>query len=682
SPDLVVTNVVEFVRSFFTYLIIINTLTSLKRVNVALYAIMSAGVFLATLTIFQTITGTFNNDFGGLAQYRVSDIAGDSEAARPGGTIGDANYYGQLLLVVVPIAMYLLFDSKTRLMRLIGLACTGILTVAVIFTYSRGDAVALGAIVVATVIFRRPNPLIIVGGLVALVLSIPLLPANYMARLTTVLDVAQGNQQTIYGEDSIRGRAGATQAAIEMFADHPFFGVGRENYPLYQLEYLNGTGFAKVAKGIPPHNLYLEVAAEHGLMGLIVFGGLLVAAWLALMDARKRFRMVKANTEYQLAGWLAIMFIGYLVTAASLHGAFLYILWMIIALIAAVRIIARQYTPVLSALPIRIEMAQHLWASTGRAPEEPARRLRPALRRNRAPELPRIIAAENPIVASNQVETNQNQSARKVPQSPPLRSARSTYVRKVKTMNASTIAQLETWLAAGEAALRRGDLSVARAMVELALERDPYNAMAWDMDVRIRLDSKASQASEGYVLWNAQQNPSHTVNDKMYDFWHGGGGVPVFGYPISARFYEISASGEMIEVQYFERARLEYRSRQAGTEMEVQSGNLGLEAPISGTPVRVLPNGLAGEQLVVTPQHTMPRRFFDFWVANGGPNIMGFPITGVLLTAGEDDRPVYVQYFEKARLEYHTHLAETVYAVQISRLGTHVFKNKYSKVAH
>ena len=85
-----------------------------------------------------------------------------------------------------------------------------------------------------------------------------------------------------------------------MFADHPLLGVGRENYPLYQLEYISGTGFARVAKGIPPHNLYLEVAAEHGALGIVVFGGLIVAAWVALMDARRRFRLVKATKSTNL----------------------------------------------------------------------------------------------------------------------------------------------------------------------------------------------------------------------------------------------------------------------------------------------------------------------------------------------------------------------------------------------
>ena len=683
SPDLVVNNVVEFVRGFFTYLIVINTLTTMRRLHLALYAVMGAGVFLASLTVFQAVTGQYDQSFGGLAQYRVSDLAGTAEGARPGGTIGDANYYGQLLLVVIPVALYLLFDGQNKWARFVGLASAGMLTVAVIFTYSRGDALALAALAVAVIIFKRPHPLVLAGGVVALLVALPLLPSNYLARLTTVIDLAQGNRLTIYGEDSIRGRAGATQAAIEMFADHPLLGVGRENYPSYQLEYISGTGFARAAKGIPPHNLYLEVAAEHGVLGIIVFGGLLLAAWAALMDARRRFRLVKATREYDLAGWLAIMFIGYLVTAMSLHGAFLYILWMIISLIAAVRLIARSYTPNLGALTARIELQRQASASGDSHHTPPT--LRPgraisnrALRRLLSGPLPtqvadmhepRTITAQSPTQVSDNVPGRSRLSAQ------PKR------VRRPRPMRAS-MAELQTWLAAGEAALRRGDLQVATAMVELALECDPYSAMAWDIDLRIRMHAYVSFSLEGYVSWDASERPAHTINGKMYDFWHGNGGVPVFGYPISPRFYEVTHSGEMVEVQYFERARLEYHPTLAGTPNEVQTGYLGREAQahIGDLPTSNLPPDLDGEQVIINTGGRgipVPRRFFDFWEANGGPGILGTPFTRVLEDTNEEGRVVWVQYFEKARLEYDPVLASTVYGVQVSRLGTLVFASKY-----
>ena len=40
-----------------------------------------------------------------------------------------------------------------------------------------------------------------------------------------------------------------------MFIDHPLLGVGRENYTLYELEYVSGTSLAYQAVSIPPHDL-------------------------------------------------------------------------------------------------------------------------------------------------------------------------------------------------------------------------------------------------------------------------------------------------------------------------------------------------------------------------------------------------------------------------------------------
>jgi hypothetical protein len=244
------------------------------------------------------------------------------------------------------------------------------------------------------------------------------------------------------------------------------------------------------------------------------------------------------------------------------------------------------------------------------------------------------------------------------------------------------MARLEIWLAAGEAALRRGDLQVARAMVELALERDPYNAMAWDMDLRIRLYGTENGGFEGYVYWSPPEPPAYEVNAKMYDFWHGNGGLPVFGYPISPRFYEVTASGEMVEVQYFERARLEYQTAPDGTSGDVRNANLGYEVPVSGLPVPDLPPGLDGEQVIIDTGARgipVPRRFFDFWEANGGPNILGMPFTRVLEDTNDEGRTVWVQYFEKARMEYDPRLAATVYGAQLSRLGAQVFATKYGQ---
>ena len=76
----------------------INALVTLSRVQGALWALLAMGTLLALLTVYQTVTGNFDSDFGGLAQSKVSGITEVADAPRPAGTLGDANYYGQVCL--------------------------------------------------------------------------------------------------------------------------------------------------------------------------------------------------------------------------------------------------------------------------------------------------------------------------------------------------------------------------------------------------------------------------------------------------------------------------------------------------------------------------------------------------------------------------------------------------------
>jgi O-antigen ligase len=352
DTDRVMANLIEFARNFITYIAVINTITTRQRMRVALWLLLAMGVVLASLTLYQSLTQDFTNNFGGLAQYRVSEISAGTDAPRPGGQFGDANYYGQSLLILLPLALYLAFEERRVLPRLLGAGAALILLAAIVYTYSRGDALAVIAMLGAAILYKKPNPVFLIVGGIALVASLPLLPPNYLDRLTTVIATAQGNEQTIYNEASIRGRAGATQAAIAMFIDHPLVGVGRENYTLYELEYISGTSLAYQAKSIPPHDLYLEIAAEHGILGLIVVGGLLLTAWRALIEARRRFLAGGDRQQAELAAWMAIGFFGYLVSSLFLHGAYLYLLWLQVALIIAVRQLARS-TPPAPVLPER-----------------------------------------------------------------------------------------------------------------------------------------------------------------------------------------------------------------------------------------------------------------------------------------------------------------------------------------
>lgn len=93
----------------------------------------------------------------------------------------------------------------------------------------------------------------------------------------------------------------------------------------------------------------------------------------------------------------------------------------------------------------------------------------------------------------------------------------------------------------------------------------------------------------------------HTLGGAFGRAWQAGGGLLVFGYPLSEEFVEINpADGKPYLSQYFERTRFELHPEAVGTSGEVTMGLLGLQrattlgllgnapfAPVAGPPAAV-----------------------------------------------------------------------------------------------
>ncbi len=129
----------------------------------------------------------------------------------------------------------------------------------------------------------------------------------------------------------------------------------------------------------------------------------------------------------------------------------------------------------------------------------------------------------------------------------------------------------------------------------------------------------------------------HSVSLGFLDYFRDHGGIEVFGYPISEEIKE----GKTV-VQYFQRARLELH-REFPPGRQVAMGLLGedvlrakgwLEAPDS-------------EYFSQTGQW-VSGAFLKFFRAHGGIDNFGYPRSGEM-----DEEGRTVQYFQRARLEYH-----------------------------
>lgn len=153
------------------------------------------------------------------------------------------------------------------------------------------------------------------------------------------------------------------------------------------------------------------------------------------------------------------------------------------------------------------------------------------------------------------------------------------------------------------------------------------------------------------------------VEGRFLAYWQANGGLARNGYPLSGERREVLEDGREYTVQYFERVRLEHHPENAAP-FDVLLGLFGrraLRAQFGGVnnAVALFQQALApvaplgGASHFPQTGHNLGGGFRDYWLANGGLAQFGFPITEERRERLEDGNEYTVQYFERARLEYH-----------------------------
>ena len=327
------------------YVLITNTVRSTETIRMVIWALIIVGAGLGALSLWQTVTETFTNDYFGFAQTEAA-ITGLTETGitRLAGPIGEKNRYAQIMLMLVPLALMQASAERSRLLKVAALGCGALAAIAVALTFSRGAALAFGLIVLAMVALRyiRPSQLLVGALIVGLVFVIV---PQYAARIATLADVSallSDEPAAAETDNSLLSRATENLAALNVFADHPVIGVGPEQFPQYYRTYADVVGISVRAADREAHNLYLETAAETGILGFITFFGAAFTTLIELTRARAAaLRRGRADLAAMATGFLLAL-MAYLTTGLFLHLSFARYYWLILALAGATAYVVRR----------------------------------------------------------------------------------------------------------------------------------------------------------------------------------------------------------------------------------------------------------------------------------------------------------------------------------------------------
>ena len=161
------------------------------------------------------------------------------------------------------------------------------------------------------------------------------------------------------------------------------------------------------------------------------------------------------------------------------------------------------------------------------------------------------------------------------------------------------------------------------------------------------------------------------VRGKFLQFWRAYGGLDVFGYPLTGELEE-----DGLTVQYFERARFELHPDAWPERFDVLLTRLAAdmvadriargEEPFR--PIRAESDDFCN--FYPETGHRLCGAFREYWESRGGLAIYGFPLSEEFDERNPDTGEVYtVQYFERARFEWHPENVGTDYEVLLGRLG-------------
>jgi putative inorganic carbon (HCO3(-)) transporter len=256
----------------------------------------------------------------------------------------DANDLGMLLVCTLPLCMYFVRHGRHVAWRILALAVTVLIGIAIARTGSRGAFVGFVSVVAYLMLFSKGTPsrvrLAIVGVSTALLLFGS--GTKYGAMMSTIFHL-----ENDYNWTGDEGRLAIWDRGMGYISERPLTGVGLNAFPVAE-----GTmspmarrhEFGSGIKWSAPHNSFVQVGVELGIPALLLFVAVLFRSF---MTARRLARDARrtGDARYRcpadLAEAHAATIVGYVVSGSFLsqgYAPYLYfVIGMIIALDATVR---------------------------------------------------------------------------------------------------------------------------------------------------------------------------------------------------------------------------------------------------------------------------------------------------------------------------------------------------------
>jgi O-antigen ligase len=284
-----------FLKTLLVFLLIINVVSSFRRLRLMMEVTVVCGAGVSVLTLVDYVQGK-------------NLVEGYRATGGVGGIFGNPNDLALAMNVLLPLAVGLMLGRPHLFSKLLHGACATLMAAASVVTYSRAGVLTMviaGAFFLVRVRHRYPAAWAL-GSLagVALLASSP-------SRLFTLFDSSGGNAMAA---GSAEARWDLVKRSVEVAGANPvrwMLGVGLENFHIVSThEVVN-------------HNAYLQVFNEVGLPALVFYVLFLVSVVRSSARVARHYRRARGFRQVWLtATAIQTSLIAYVVGSAFASVAF------------------------------------------------------------------------------------------------------------------------------------------------------------------------------------------------------------------------------------------------------------------------------------------------------------------------------------------------------------------------
>lgn len=269
--------------------VMVNSINRLEEFNVIVIFVVFSATIVALIGLYQYVVGV-PIDAAWVDVENNPDIK-----ARVYSVFGNPNVLAEYLIMTIPLSISLMWYSKKIHKKIIFLATSGVLILALVLTLSRGGWIgfAFSALIFVLLVEKR----LLLSAIPIVLGGILFLPQSILHRIMSI-----GN----FADSSNAYRLKMWEITLDIIKDNPIAGVGLGHLPFKET-------FETYIRTMPTyhaHNTYLEIAAELGIPGLIAFLILLFVVFKygiqTLINGENRYiKIMAAGVFSGLGGLLA-----------------------------------------------------------------------------------------------------------------------------------------------------------------------------------------------------------------------------------------------------------------------------------------------------------------------------------------------------------------------------------------